>query len=77
WEINQLSDMRIAYENWPEDPSQGCGSPPLRDKTYTLQMKHPSGAVGTFAFQHGRNYRAGVPASYCITEARDGQISQY
>lgn len=77
WEINHLSDMRIAYENWPEDPSQGCGSPPFRDKIYTLQMKHPSGAIGTFSFRNGRGYRAGVPASYCINEARDGQMIQY
>ncbi|MBH1476254.1 RHS repeat protein [Stenotrophomonas maltophilia] len=77
WEINHLSDMRIAYENWPEDPSQGCGSPPFRDKIYTLQMKHPSGAIGTFSFRNGRRYRAGVPASYCIKEARDGQMIQY
>lgn len=70
WEVTHLDDNRIAYEDWSEDPGDGCsGVAPLRDKVYRLIMKHPSGAVGNFRFDHQRRYRAGVPSSYCFVES--------
>lgn len=70
WEIEHLDNNRIAYENWTEDPGQGCGGvAPLREKVYRLRIKHPSGAVGNFRFDHQRHYRAGVPVHYCAPES--------
>lgn len=70
WEITHLDDNRIAYEEWSEDPGEGCaGGAPFRDKVYRLRMKHPSGAVGNFRFDHQRRYRAGVPKLYCFVES--------
>jgi len=73
WEINPLSDMKVAYENWTEDPGQSCANvAPLALKTYSVQMKHPSGAVGTFHFDHQRHHRDGVPSVLCQPEAVSG-----
>ncbi|MCU1046499.1 RHS repeat protein [Stenotrophomonas maltophilia] len=66
WVFQHLDDTRVSYENWTEDPGVGCGGvAPLREKMYRLRITHPSGAVGTFRFDHQRHYRAGVPATYC------------
>ncbi|MEN5367431.1 RHS repeat protein [Stenotrophomonas sp. TWI273] len=73
WEINHLSDMRVSYMTWTEDPGPGCGNvAPLSPKSYSVQMKHPSGAVGTFRFDHQRHYRDGVPSVLCQGEAVSG-----
>ncbi|MBA8682412.1 RHS repeat domain-containing protein [Stenotrophomonas tumulicola] len=73
WEINHLADTRVSYMIWNEDPGKGCGNvAPISPKTYSLQMKHPSGAVGTFRFDHQRHYRVGVPSVLCQGEAVSG-----
>ena len=72
-EIKHLSDTRVSYMLWQEDPGKGCGNvAPISPKTYTLQMKHPSGAIGTFRFDHQRHYRVGVPSVLCQGEAASG-----
>jgi len=73
WEITHLSDRRIAYEQWTEDPGINCANvAPLKEQAYNLQMRHPSGAIGTFRFDHQRHYRAGVPSVLCQGEAVPG-----
>ncbi|WP_350000102.1 RHS repeat domain-containing protein [Stenotrophomonas lacuserhaii] len=73
WEITHLTERRISYEIWREDPGPGCGNvAPLREQTFSLQMKHPSSAVATFRFDHQRRYRNGVPAVLCVAESSGG-----
>lgn len=73
WEFTHVPDMYVDYEQWTDDPGPGCGGvAPLRPKTYSLQIKHPSGAVGSFRFDHGRFYRAGVPVIQCVAETQGG-----
>lgn len=73
WEFTHSSDRRIRYERWTEDPGVGCGTTaPLALKNYTLQLRHPSGALGEFEFVHQRLYRAGIPSTYCEAETVGG-----
>ena len=76
WTFQHLDNNRISYENWSEDSGEGCGGvAPLREKIYRLRITHPSGAVGTFRFDHQRQYRAGVPAIYCyVMPAGEGLL---
>lgn len=77
WGINHLTDMEVPFRIWPSNPSLGCQEPPLHKKTYTLQMTHPSGAVGTFEFRYARHYRAGVPTTQCVTDVEDGVMVSF
>ncbi len=72
WEINHLTDLEVPFQIWPANPALGCSEPPLHNKTYSLRMTHPSGAVGTFEFRYARHYRSGVPATQCVTDVEDG-----
>lgn len=75
WEFTHLEDRRINYEIWREDIGPGCGNvAPMADKLYRLQMRHPSGALGTFRFDHQRLARSGVPGILCQGEAQGGSI---
>ncbi|WP_083491953.1 hypothetical protein [Stenotrophomonas chelatiphaga] len=75
WEFTHLEDRRINYEIWREDIGPGCGNvAPMADKLYRVQMRHPSGALGTFRFDHQRLSRSGVPGILCQGEAQGGNI---
>ena len=75
WEFTHLEDRRINYEIWREDIGPGCGNvAPMADKLYRLQMRHPSGALATFRFDHQRLARSGVPGILCQGEAQGGSI---
>ena len=78
WRFTHLSDMRIAYERWTEDPGAGCSVlPPLTAKDYALKIQHPSGAWGTFRFEHKRNFRTGIPSTFCQAESANGIVTHY
>lgn len=75
WEFTHLDDRKINYELWREDIGPTCGNvAPLANKTYRVQMRHPSGAVGTFRFDHQRLSRSGVPGILCQGESAGGNI---
>lgn len=66
WEFSHLQDRRINYQIWTEDIGANCGNvAPLTEKVYRLQMRHPSGALATFRFDHQRLSRSGVPGVLC------------
>ncbi|RMH90885.1 hypothetical protein EBB59_09315, partial [Lysobacter pythonis] len=77
WTVSHQSDMRVAYEYWTESLGRGCGNQaPLAKKSYGLVIKHPSGVVGTFQFDHIRHYRSGVPRVNCVEETlQNGGVS--
>ena len=79
WRFTHGTDMRVAYETWTEDPGAGCGVlPPLTLKEYQLAIQHPSGATGTFHFGHKRNFRTGIPVSFCQAESgSDNTVVHY
>jgi YD repeat-containing protein len=75
WEFAHLEDRRIDYYLWQEDIGPGCGNvAPLKDKIYRVQMRHPSGALATFRFDHQRLSRSGVPGILCQGEVLGGSI---
>jgi YD repeat-containing protein len=79
WRFTHVSDMRVVYERWTEDPGPGCSVlPPLALKEYVLQIQHPSGALGTFRFEHKRNFRTGIPWTFCQAAAQpDHTVTHY
>ena len=48
-------------------PNVMCPEPDLGDGNYQLQLTHPSGAMGAFAFRFLRHYRVNTPTS-CFTD---------
>lgn len=79
WRFEHPSNMRLGHQPWTEDPGPGCGTlPPLELKDYSLQVYHPAGAEGTFNFSHKRNFRAGIPSSFCQSESQpSGPVRHY
>lgn len=61
------NDTRWAYQTLDLDTTAECPEAPLAGPlVLDLEMRHPSGAVGTFQFTYTRHGRTGTPASACV-----------
>ncbi|MDH5824647.1 RHS repeat protein [Luteimonas sp. RD2P54] len=79
WGFAYQGSLEINYGTWDVPMGPTCASPPVDAGQFGLAIMHPSGAVGTFQFAHGRRYRSGIAQSTCVvdTPQSDGQPATY
>ena len=69
WTFSRVGSLRLGTQtvDWRMGPS--CSNPPGVDNgSFDLTITHPSGAKGTFEFDHIRHERSGVSVRSCIVD---------
>lgn len=73
WSYSYVGSLRPPYEMWDGSSNSTCSiRPPPIAADYTVQVRHPGGALGTFSFSNMRHFRSGIHMSECLQRVQDG-----